>query len=148
MLISARLLCNRSHSTIPRHLCILGKLLSSHWWQSTSCQSSIRASMEPCLEAAESLQIDISPASEGSANLGDEECGHLAPHHVPLSVCSLLPSNLDEEAEFQTRPASAASSASSAGGCIATSAGNYIKQKTSQLLDAVSVEEPRGGSYP
>lgn len=94
-----------------------------------------RASMEPRSSSNESLQIDVSPASDDSTNLGDEERGLLAPHHVPLSVRSLLSANLDEETELQTRPASAASST---GGYIATSTGNYIKRKTSQLLDAVS----------
>jgi ABC-type multidrug transport system permease subunit len=94
-----------------------------------------RASMEPRSSSNESLQVDISPASDDSTNLGDEERGLLAPHHVPLSVRSLLSANLDEETELQTRPASAASST---GGYIATSTGNYIKRKTSQLLDAVS----------
>ena len=93
-----------------------------------------KASMEPRSSSNESLQIDISPPSDDS-NLGDEERGLLAPHHVPLSVRSLLSANLDEETELQTRPASAASST---GGYIATSTGNYIKRKTSQLLDAVS----------
>ena len=95
----------------------------------------MRASMEPRSSSNESLQVDISPASDDSTNLRDEERGLLIPHHVPLSVRSLLSANLDEETELQTRPASAASST---GGYIATSTGNYIKRKTSQLLDAVS----------
>ena len=91
--------------------------------------------MEPRSSSNESLQIDISPASDDSTNLGDEERGLLTLHHVPLSVRSLLSANLDEETDFQTRPASAASST---GGSLATSIMNYIKRKTSQLLDAVA----------
>ncbi|TFK36706.1 hypothetical protein BDQ12DRAFT_609378 [Crucibulum laeve] len=81
--------------------------------------------------------IDASSSSVSAPdNINDEERGLRIPppHSVPLSVRSLnsaIPMESDpedvEENELQTRPNSV------------TTAGNYIKRKTSQLLDAVSV---------
>ncbi|KIJ92323.1 hypothetical protein K443DRAFT_125986 [Laccaria amethystina LaAM-08-1] len=107
----------------------------------------LQASMQPQSSSNESLQIDISPPSDDSTNLGDEEHRLLAPNHVPLSICSFLSANLDKETELQTWPASAASSA-----------GGMHRQFHKELYQAkdfsafgcrfVWIKESRGGCYP
>lgn len=71
-----------------------------------------------------STPLDITPPSEDSANVANAEQGlSILPHSVPLSVRSVLSTNLDDETELQ--PTSSSSS------------GNYIKRKTSRIFKAV-----------
>nr|GAT55146.1 ABC transporter protein [Mycena chlorophos] len=86
----------------------------------------------------ERLNNDISPTLEPASpqedltNLGDEERGLLRQAPVPLSVRSRGSTSPDpEETELRTRPNSI------------TGAGNYVKRKTSQLLEAVSLSSSR-----
>ena len=87
---------------------------------------------------SETPTFNISPSLEDHTNLGDEERGlPIVPHSVPLSVRSVLSNNLDDDTELQpTRPTSAISSSSSA---------NYVKRKTSQVLEAVVSNDIVGG---
>lgn len=79
----------------------------------------------------DSPTLEPSSPSEDVTNMGDEERG--LPRHqaqaVPLSVRSRGSNSPDDdETELRTRPNSAASSS-----------GNFIKRKTSQFLEAVSL---------
>jgi hypothetical protein len=76
--------------------------------------------------------LEPSTPQEDTTNLGDEE--RALRHAVPFSVGprGSGSSSPDEETELQTRPGST------------TSAGGYIKRKTSQLLDAVANKTRRG----
>ncbi|KAJ6544972.1 hypothetical protein DFH09DRAFT_1040442 [Mycena vulgaris] len=77
----------------------------------------------------DSPSLEPSSPSEDVTNLGDEERGLRQPQAVPLSVRSRGSSSPDnDETELRTRPNSTASSS-----------GNYIKRKTSQFLEAVSL---------
>jgi hypothetical protein len=72
------------------------------------------------------IQPQIANRAYSSTNLGDEEraLGRIVPFSVrPRDSRSSSP---DEETELQTRPG------------LTTSAGGYIKRKTSQFLDAVT----------
>ena len=88
----------------------------------------MRAGAVPRQSEAPSININISPSSEVHTNLGDEERGlPIVPHAVPLSVRSILSNIPDDDTELQpTRPTSSSSSSA-----------NYVKQKTSQIYEAV-----------
>jgi hypothetical protein len=80
-------------------------------------------------------------SADDAGNLADEERAFLSPHAVPLSVrssngISSTANEDNEETELRTRPSS-----------ISSSTGNYLKRKTSQIINAVTssssaVEEP------
>jgi hypothetical protein len=71
--------------------------------------------------------------ADDTENLADEERAFLSPHAVPLSVRSsngVSPTVIGEDnddTELRTRPNS-----------ISSSTGNYIKRKTSQIINAVT----------
>ncbi|KAJ7234181.1 hypothetical protein B0H12DRAFT_1143058 [Mycena haematopus] len=97
----------------------------------------VHAGMEERNSTDDSTTLEPSSPSEDGMNLGDEERG-LARHRtpaVPLStrsrVGSTSPENA-EETELRTR--------------TGTGAGGYIKRKTSQLLEAVSLRSGHRGN--
>ncbi|KAJ7471369.1 hypothetical protein B0H11DRAFT_2283088 [Mycena galericulata] len=91
----------------------------------------VQAGLDGRNSMEDSPTLEASSPTEDVTNLGDEERGLLRhqPQALPLSLRSgSSPSPENEETELRTRPSSAASSS-----------GNYIKRKTSQFLEAVSL---------
>lgn len=81
----------------------------------------------------ESPAAGTSLATDDAENLADEERALISPHAVPLSVRSsngistTVNGEENDETELRTRPNS-----------ISSSTGNYLKRKTSQIINAVT----------
>ncbi|KAJ7157630.1 hypothetical protein C8R43DRAFT_997189 [Mycena crocata] len=99
----------------------------------------MHASIDGRNSTDDSPLLEPSSPAEDVTNLGDEERGlnHHQARAVPLSVRSRGSSSPEnDETELRTRPNSTASSS-----------GNYIKRKTSQFLEAVSLSSSKKAGH-